>query len=376
MKILQVGLFKATASGPTTVLKPIIQKLNEKEHILSVFSTLGFDIHRKNMVTSLGADYYPLENKKSRTRFKNVLASVPNLETYDLVHIHGVYNINHILLARWLAKKEIPYIVSIHGGLMAEALKKSKYKKKIAIKLLIKNMLAQAASVHALNEQEASDISKIINHSSIKIIPNGVGHTSYQQEEKYLDNEKLNLLFIGRIDVHHKGLDKLFNTLDRDEFRKTVHLYLVGPYADQVDKMYIEKRISKSENLKAIVKVIGPKYGVEKEQYYQKADFFIHTSRYEGMPMAVLEALAAGIPAIVTPGTNMEEIIRKSGGGIVTALDEQEIAQSIKAGQLKSSTEIHEMGQKAKSWCQTKLSWDIIVDIYERYYLETIQNKN
>lgn len=61
---------------------------------------------------------------------------------------------------------------------------------------------------------------------------------------------------------------------------------------------------------------------------------------------------------------------------MVTALDEQEIAQAIKEGQLKTSTEIYEMGQNAQAWCQTELSWDKIVDNYEKYYLETIEEKN
>ena len=58
-------------------------------------------------------------------------------------------------------------------------------------------------------------------------------------------------------------------------------------------------------------------------------DVFVHTSRSEGMPMAVLEAMAMGRPCLVTPGTNMADVVCE-GGGWQCQPDPDSIAESLK----------------------------------------------
>lgn len=373
MKILEVFLGKTTASGPTTVLKPIIKRLNRKKHQVDVFSTLPYDSAREELANSLESTYYYMDGKYIKNK-KHLLQMVPSLKEYELIHIHGMFNLNNILLARILKKLDIPYILSTHGNLMEESLKKSKYKKKLAIHLLIKNMLKNAKAIHALNNREAEDILKVYNHERIEVIPNGVGSTLFNKKESDFSAEQLNLLYIGRLDVKTKGLDILLNALDVPWFKEKVQLFLVGPYVSNKDREYIENRIQESTILQQLVKIEGPKYDAEKKCYYKKADVFIHTSRHEGMPMAVLESMVEGVPVIVTPGTNMVSLVQQSSGGFVTELEDKSIRETVKYIHSLSPGVLYKMGLQAKTWTQKELSWNQIAESYESLYQKISKN--
>ena len=62
-----------------------------------------------------------------------------------------------------------------------------------------------------------------------------------------------------------------------------------------------------------VLKLCGPIAGADKKKVLKDADLFLHTSRSEGHPMGVLEALAYGIPCLLTPGTNMASEVAASG---------------------------------------------------------------
>lgn len=55
--------------------------------------------------------------------------------------------------------------------------------------------------------------------------------------------------------------------------------------------------------------------GRAKEECLLNSDVFVLTSRFEGHPMGLIEALAYGVPALVTPGSNMEKEIREADAG-------------------------------------------------------------
>ena len=110
-------------------------------------------------------------------------------------------------------------------------------------------------------------------------------------------------------------------------------------------------------------KYLGAIYGEGKLEQFVKCDYFIHTSRYEGMPMAVLEALSFGIPCIVTDKTNMEEIINEANGGFVTNSSINDVRNTIIRAINDRST-IHVNVQ----WMENHLLWSKIAKKYEKLY--------
>lgn len=376
MKILQVQIFDTKSCGPTEVMKQIIRRLNNSDVKMDVFSVRKYSNDKELLAKELGSRYF-FTNGESVLSKEKIEKYVPNLNEYDLVHIHGIYEMNHYILANYLRKIGIPYVVSIHGNLMKSALKKSKIKKLIAFKLFIKRLLLNSTKIHVMAKNELEDVKQLIGDQDYQLIYNGVDFFSAGSNANKKDNDVLNILFVGRLDINHKGLDILLEAISSnvDKFRNKIKLYLVGPYNSNEDKMFIETILRKKPELNEIVTVEGPKYGDEKEKYYECCDVFIHTSRYEGMPVSVLEAMDRGLPCIVTPGTNMADIILECDGGIVTELNKDEIAKSIEAVLNISQNRLVDMGMSAQSACRLSFSWDNIAKQYKDMYRNIIENK-
>ena len=123
------------------------------------------------------------------------------------------------------------------------------------------------------------------------------------------------------------------------------------------DEMYVK------DNMMENGEYIGPVYGEEKQKQLAKCDYFIHTSRYEGMPMAVLEALSYGIPCIVTTETNMEDIISGSNGGFVSQCNIDAVKEAIVKAIANNGTV-----QVNTEWLKNHLLWSRIARNYEKLY--------
>jgi len=125
---------------------------------------------------------------------------------------------------------------------------------------------------------------------------------------------------------HRKGFDLLINAMSKivKENHK-VHLTLLG---DGPEKENLRNQIN-SLNLSGNVRLEG--YQKNPFIYFSKADLFVLSSRYEGLPNAVLESLACGTPVVAfnCPGGIDEIIVNESQGALVPENDVQALSKAI-----------------------------------------------
>ena len=95
---------------------------------------------------------------------------------------------------------------------------------------------------------------------------------------------------------------------------------------NDVDLQYLQDRLLE---LDSIAVYCGGVYGKDKQKVLKEADAFILTSRFEGMPMGVLEALTYGVPCILTPGTNMADDLSQFGAGWKAEFNANSVAEII-----------------------------------------------
>ncbi|MEH2307084.1 glycosyltransferase [Nostoc sp.] len=88
-------------------------------------------------------------------------------------------------------------------------------------------------------------------------------------------------------------------------------------------------------------------------------DLFIHTFRFEGHPIAVLEALSYGIPCLLTPGTNMAGEVEATGTGWSMEATPAAIAKRIQ-DILAARLELPKKGEAARNLVEEKYSWNQI----------------
>lgn len=177
-----------------------------------------------------------------------------------------------------------------------------------------------------MNTQEYCNSTIRDLNSKCVIIPNGTECVA--NNSTHYNSDVINLIYLGRIDRNHKGLDILISALkilNDNQLSNHIHCSFYGR-GSKYEMNWLKSEI---EKLGAIANFNGPVYGEDKEKAYQKANIFILTSRYEGFPMSILESLSYGVPCIITPMTNVSDIILKHDCGWIALLDPINIAQTI-----------------------------------------------
>ena len=99
--------------------------------------------------------------------------------------------------------------------------------------------------------------------------------------------------------------------------------------------------------------------GKEKEEVLLNTDIFIQTSRHEGMPLGILEALSYGIPCLATEGTNLGTIIENNNAGWYANNSIESIANKIEET-IKDKQKLRKKGKNAIKLIKNDFSWSII----------------
>lgn len=276
-------------------------------------------------------------------------------------------SIDFCRIAATLRRNNIPYIIVPHGCFAKKALRKKAVKKYVAIKTVFKRFLTGCVATQFLckNEEKTS-----IAFSKSLIIPNGIP----SNDNYYIRDSLKNMVFVGRKDVTHKGIDYLLEAIkSKHELlaSKKIMLNIYGSIESQDDENYINDFINEY-GLYDVVKNNGPVFGKEKEDAYNQADLFVLTSRYEGFPMSVLEAMSYALPVIITEGTNLCDIVDEARAGWVCKTDTNDIGMAIERAVCSANYPAYSENAKKLA---TQYLWEEVAQETIKKYLGIIENR-
>lgn len=259
---------------------------------------------------------------------KRNISSLPEpFNKPDLVVFEDFYYFDDCQLGKECKKKSIPYIIIPRGALTKKAQKTKKLKKIVANLLFFRPFTRNAIGIEYLTESEKQN-SGLCWNKNVLVIPNGVNRIPFINNNEE-GNGTINGVYIGRF-MPAKGIDLLVEAvgLAQDSLRQNnIHISLYGPKAYDLWKdIYYSIHEKKLDDILFIHDAV---IGDEKELVLKSADFFIMTSRFEGMPMGLIEALGYSLPCIVTSGTNMRNEIEIAAAGWGSATDARGIASSL-----------------------------------------------
>jgi glycosyltransferase involved in cell wall biosynthesis len=281
----------------------------------------------------------------------------------DVALVHAHYQFANWAGA-WLARRyKKPYVIFPHGSLHRQGIShKRSGVKRLYLRLLERGNLNGALFI-AFNAPEEQRFS-LFNERG-RVIPSGIDPTEFAPmpppgrfRQRYsLPRDGVCFLFLGRLDVQHKGLDLLipaFGRLARQN--PMVHLVLAGPDEDGgADEVY---RLAKQHDVAAAITLTGLISGQEKLAALQDADAFLLPSRFEGLSIALLEALYVGLPVLVTDQVGLSMEIDRIGAGKVVTANSEAIRAALE--KLADPAERAVMCGKGRDLILHKYTWDVI----------------
>jgi glycosyltransferase involved in cell wall biosynthesis len=195
------------------------------------------------------------------------------------------------------------------------------------------------------------DLAKGFDESlDIPIIPNGVDIELFTSEGR--DWNAAGVLSVGRV-VHQKGLDLgLMALADLKDLPWEWRIVGDGPQV-----AYLRETLAR-EGLEDRVEFIGWAGPAELVTEYRRASLFVFPSRHEGMPNALLEAMASGLPVIATQIAGNEELVVPGETGILVPPDDPDALREALRGLLVDASERERMGRAARRRVEADFRWE------------------
>ncbi len=307
--------------------------------------------------------------KKQRNSFKldpDLIEAIKDSDQTTIFHLHGGFLPEMYALSHSLSQNQKAYIFTPHGSYNLLALRKSYFLKKIYLHLFEKSLLKKAKFVHVIGQSEADSMDALHLEAKRILIPNGQVLEQIDAPENKLKSTEVNFGFMGRFTVYTKGLDLLLKgfQLYKSKYSGSGQLRMIGSGGEE-DKV---KNLIEKLNLTDQVIFVGAKYGDEKKACLRDLTGFFHPSRNEGMPGAVLEASALGVPCVVSKATNlMDYVVDYNAGFGLRDNSPDLIANAMVKLELRSkSGSISAMAKNAQRMIAEEFDWQIIAKRFSK----------
>jgi glycosyltransferase involved in cell wall biosynthesis len=389
MKILHVIANLAPRyGGPSKACLEMSQAITELGHKVTIYSTNQNGPAVLDMPTDIAVNrngveirYFPIQYPRFwGTSLPLANALREKIKVFDIVHIHSLYLFHSMISGYYCRKFNIPYLIRPHGTLDPFIYKRHRYRKFIIESLFENKNIKNAAAIHFTSEKEKALAASYIFKTPSIVIPNGLNVIDYKSlpvlgmfRSCYPETlGKKIILFFGRINFK-KGLDILVRSFAKiAKARDDVHLVITGPdnegFGDKVRGWLKEQGILDRATF------TGMLLDKEKLSVLRDADIFVLPSYSENFGISVIEAMACGIPVVISDKVNIWREVVLNGAGKVAACDSDRFADMI-SYLLDNPEEARLMGKNGKTLAIERFQWSSVALSLENAYRSIIFGK-
>ena len=299
---------------------------------------------------------------------------------FDVIELTGVWSLVTVQTASLCVKAGVPYVLTPHGQMCGWDWSKGRVRKRLFFHTMLAKAWNRASAIRFCSEGEAAAAVIAPSATSRTVIPNPVDTpiemVGREQRDALRSETGIGvhapvLLFLGRVDAQ-KGVLEIVETFNHLWRRKPdAVLLIVGP----IEGIYGEsvREAVQHSPARHNIRILGPVYGDQKRAFYAIADLFITLSKNEGLPLAVLEALATGLPAIVTTQSNLPEVAEHAAGLVVDS-GPMEIADKI-AELFANPATIPTLKSNADRLIREHFSWEILLPRFVSMYQQAAMHR-
>lgn len=289
------------------------------------------------------------------------------ISAYDIVHVHSMYVFTSLVTTHYARKYNIPYLVWPHGAMDPYIFERHRLRKSILEFLFERQNFASASAVHFNAREEMELASSTGFEFKGVVVPYGVDVADFYPPSERSLRPKKSILFLGRLNFK-KGLDLLaraFGSLARS--RKDLELIIAGP--DENNYQSKVKSWLAEEGVDGNCTFVGMLRGKKRLAAFQNADLFVLPSYSENFGIAVAEAMATGLPVVISDRVNIWREIAYAGAGLVVRCDAAELARALST--LLDNPELRRsMGERGRQLVERSFTWRIVAkelaNLYEQ----------
>jgi glycosyltransferase involved in cell wall biosynthesis len=280
------------------------------------------------------------------------------LRSADLLHVHGLWNRVVWAAAREARRAGIPYVLSPRGMLEPSALGHHSLRKRLAWTLIERATVAGAALLHATSEQEYQTLRARHPGTEVVLAPNGVELPAAAAASA----RRPMVAFIGRIHAI-KRLDLLIDAFVALRISgRRASLAIAGP-----DEGRLQATLSaRAGEFARDVEWRGEIDGEQRGALLAEASAVVMCSDSESFGLSAAEAMAAGVPVVVTRTCPWAEVER-AGAGYWVEQRPDAIARALEAI-LRDPIGAREMGARGRALIEQKYQWPVVAAELARHY--------
>jgi glycosyltransferase involved in cell wall biosynthesis len=296
-----------------------------------------------------------------------------HLNQFDVVHFYGLYDLLGPVISQFSRRKGIPYLIEPMG--MYRPIDRSIAMKKMWHRTIGGVFWRNAARVIATSELEQEELVEAgVPQAKIAIRHNGIDSdlsTTASPRGRFrsrwgMSEDEPLILFLSRL-IPRKGADLLIEAFAQAS-PLSGRLVIAGPEGEPGYRAQLEA-CARNSGAGARVLFAGPVYGEEKSSLLADADIFALPSRYENFANVAAEAIAYGVPVIVTPFCGIHSLV-DGRAGLVVVPEKEALTVALKRL-------LHEKSLYArlKEGCRevtSELSWDRLTQQMESHYKEVV----
>jgi len=205
-------------------------------------------------------------------------------------------------------------VTHLHGGGFREFYERAP----AAVRWLVRTTSARVDRAWVLGEGLRAMYNGLISPDRIRTVPNGVPDPMSGASERSADPQPITLLHMGQLSVA-KGVVELIAAARRLQGDGAdVRVVLAGPWLSAAEETRIRAAIQRS-GIESEVELAGVVTGRAKADCLARADVFVLVTSYayEGQPLAILEAMAAGLPVVATSRAAIPDTVEDGVTGLL-----------------------------------------------------------
>jgi glycosyltransferase involved in cell wall biosynthesis len=287
------------------------------------------------------------------------------LADVDLLHVHALFAFPSTVAMLLARQAGVPYVVSTIGQLCSWSLSQSPRRKRAMLTLLERANLAGAAALHVTSTAEAQQTQSLGLPAPCLQIPLGVAPPPWLTQPAAAVEPGLRLLFLSRLHPK-KQLESLLQALALVQHRHPSlpwRLQIAGQGEPAYEASL--RRLASELGLASRCQWLGFVTGEAKWRLLAGATWFVLPSALENFGIAVVEALAAGTPVLISPQVALAPTVAEAGAGVVCSPEPEAMADCL-TGLLQHPDP--RWRQRAQALAREQFAWPAIARRFATAY--------